>query len=202
MIALELSEAHIRADVSGIRADVPGGLLPRIVIIMGGWFLISGGLRAAGWRYLAKGQEPQQVCCRARWAGHLVFGFLHSFPPYLPEDAGRGRDRDHPDGLGAWLSSASRASRQAARSDRAVNMLRMLSSQTWQAETPGALNSQHFIPCQDDGPARGAVTGSHAGDRASGASCSARQASCRSPGTPGRRRGEVIAHRSRAGTRR
>ena len=33
-------------------------------------------------------------------------------------------------------------------------------------------------------------------------SCSARQASCRSPGTPGRRRGEVIAHRSRAGTRR
>ena len=28
MIALELSEAHIRADVSGIRADVPGGLLP------------------------------------------------------------------------------------------------------------------------------------------------------------------------------
>jgi hypothetical protein len=42
-----------------------------------------------------------------------------------------------------------------------VNMLRMQSSQTWQAETPGALNSQHFIPCPDDGPAR-AVTGSHA----------------------------------------
>jgi len=47
-----------------------------------------------------QGQEPQQVCCRARWAGHLVFGFLHSFLPYLPEDAGRGRGRDHPDGLG------------------------------------------------------------------------------------------------------
>jgi len=25
VIALELSEAHIRADVSGIRAEVPGG---------------------------------------------------------------------------------------------------------------------------------------------------------------------------------
>ena len=104
--------------------------------------------------------------------------------------------------LRAGRSPASRASRQAARSDGAVNILRMQSSQTWQAETPGTWNSQHFIPCQDDRPARGAVTGFSRRDRASGASCSARQASYRSPGTPGRRRGEVIAHRFRAGTRR